>query len=86
MATTANWQHALTGVMDIIDNLEELVWIDGYSDKLRGSCLIDERVDKGDIAIGLLVPSGTYSYVTGSGTNSTVPKFTALRVTEYSEG
>jgi len=72
--------------MDIIDNLEELVWIDGYSDKLRGSCLIDERVDKGDIAIGLLVPSGTYSYVTGSGTNSTVPKFTALRVTEYSEG
>ena len=77
---------AKTGADFTLENFEELVWIDGYSDKLRGSCLIDERVDNGDIAIGLLVPSGTYSYVTGSGTNVTVPKFTAMRVTEFSEG
>lgn len=67
------------------ENLQELVWIDGYSDRVRGSCLIDEKVDNGDIAYGQLEPSGTYSYVNGFGATATVPKFDALRVTEYWE-
>lgn len=63
----------------------ELVWVDGFTPNLVGSCLVDAKVDNDDIAIGHLVPSGTYTYVNGLGVEVTVPKLTALRVVEYED-
>jgi len=62
---------------------DELVWVDGFTPNVSGSCLVDPKVDNDDLALGHLVPNGTHTYFNGVGAEVTVPKLTALRVIEY---
>ena len=62
--------------------VDNLVWVDGFTPNVSGECLIDAKVDNDDIAYGHFVPSGTYTYLNSLGGEVTVPKLTALRVIE----